>query len=142
MLSAQDYQKRVQAIIGNLAQDGKVHLTWNTAAEAKLHKTRIIQVQKELRLVKKELTAVKKVIHASYAAEKTKVGKGLNAALAGALLGKKAVGKSNAAAKGNLQRQQFNAIAPYEYVGRTIDNILLQLDQLKLQLDTWIVANP
>ena len=141
MSSAQDYEQRVWTIVGAMAQGRQIHLQWNTAVEARLHKTRITQIQKELRLVKKDISLTKKAVNASYASERTKVGKGFGAGVATGLFGKKAVGRSNAAIRDNLRRNQLNAIAPYEGVSRLIDDILLQLDQLKLQLDSWIAAN-
>ncbi|MBM3133995.1 MAG: hypothetical protein FJZ89_01635 [Chloroflexi bacterium] len=143
MLSAQDYANRVSAIIGPMAKGEAMsqQWRWSTAAEAKLSKAKITQMQKELRLVKKDIALTKKAINAAYTTERTKVGKGFGAGFAAGLLGKKAVGRANAAVRDNVRRNQLKAIAPYDDVSRVIDSILVQLDQLKLQLDSWIAAN-
>lgn len=141
MTSAEDYEKKVRDILGAVAQGKEVHLQWSTVAEAKLHKAKITQVQKELRLVKKDIGLTKKAINSAYTTEKAKVGKGLGSELAAGLFGKKTIGKVNVSTRDNLRHNQLNTIAPYEEVNRMIDNVLVQLDQLKLQLDSWIVTN-
>lgn len=141
MSGAQDYEKQVRAIIGTVAKGDTIQLKWNTLAEAKLRKADITQLQKQLRLVKKDLGLVKKAINSSYTTEKTNIGKGFGASFAAGLFGKKAVGSSNAAIRDNLRRKQASDIAPYDKVNRLIDNLLVHLDQVKLQIDSWIVAN-
>lgn len=139
--NAQEYEKKVWAILGTISKGKEIQLQWETTGEAKLHKARITQIQKELRLVKKDITLTKKTINSLYATEKTKVGKGFGAGISAGLFGKKTAGKMNAATRDNLRRNQLKAIAPYEDVNRMIDNAIVQLDQLKLQLDSWIVEN-
>ncbi|MCB0213588.1 MAG: hypothetical protein KDJ52_29870 [Anaerolineae bacterium] len=141
MTNAKDYEKKVWEIVGALAKGKKIHLQWTTVAEAKLHKTKINQVKKELRLVKKDIGLTKKTINSAYTTAKTKVGKGFGAGLAAGLFGKKTTGKMNASTRDDLRRKQLKEIAPYEDVNRMIDNIMVQLDELKLQIDSWIVRN-
>lgn len=141
MARAKDYEKHVREAVGAITQGDTIHLQWNSIPQARLHKSQIAQVQKQLRLIKKDIGLEKKAINASYTTEKTRVGKGFGAGLAAGLFGKKNTGKVNASMRDNIRRQQLQAIAPYEAVNRMIDNLLLQLDQVKIQIDSWIVEN-
>lgn len=51
------------------------------------------------------------------------------------------MGKVNSVTRDHIRRQQLNVIAPYESVSRLIDSILIQLDHLKLELDSWIIEH-
>lgn len=48
----------------------------------------------------------------------------------------------NAARREDLRVQQNNLLAPYQALSHSIDTILLQIDQVKLQLETFITQNP
>ena len=139
MTSAKDYEKRVNDILGTNMRNGKLHLHWESVEEAKLRKAEVAQMQKEIRLVKKQLSAHMREINSAYTSERTKVGKGFGAAFLGGLFGKKSVGKVNASQRDSLRLQQLEARRPYESMGRMIDSVLLQLDQAKLQIDSWMV---
>lgn len=141
MSNVNDYEKRVWNTLGSIAKGKKVHVQWNTVAEAKLQKAKITQVQKELRLIKKEVGTTKKIVNAQYAAEMAKVGKGFGAGVAAGLFGKKTAGKINTLNREAKRQQQLNAILPYENVIRLIDGIVVQLDELKLKIESWIVQN-
>lgn len=141
MVDALEYENRAWRSLETIARDRKIDLEWNSIAEARLHKSRITQIQKELRLIKKEVIQTRKEINAVYAAQQINVGKGFGSGLAAGIFGRKAVGAVNASAKSNLRQRQLNATAPYDSVSRLIDGILLQLDQVKLQLDSWIATN-
>ncbi len=141
MTSAAEYEKKVWAIVETVAKNKKIELHFGTIQEAKYHKARITQMQKELKLVRKDIGVTKKAINSSYTSQKTQVGKGLGTSITAGLFGKKAVGKANAVTRDTLRLAQQNAIRPYENVLRLIDNIIIQLDQLKLQIDSWVIKN-
>ncbi len=142
MVSAQEYEKQVWNVMGELTNKNKeLKLRWETIHEAKHHKARITQVQKQLRLIKKEIGVTKKTINAAHASESTKVGKGIKAGLAAGFFGKKNMGKVNAVQRDNIRRNKLNMIQPYDNVIHLIDNILVQLDGIKLELDGWVSAN-
>ncbi len=138
MSSANDYQNRVAQILGGHFSFGKLSLsfTWDTPAEAKTQLNKIRLMQKELRLVKKDINTTMKAIRSAFVAKKAEVGKGLSAGLMTGLFGKKTAGKANATEKENLRRRQVAEISPYEAVARTIDSALIQLDKAKLQIET------
>jgi hypothetical protein len=138
MPSANEYQNRVAQILGSHFSFGKLSLkfTWETPAEAKAQLNKIHLMQKELRLVKKDISITMKAIRSTFVAKKTEVGKGFGAGVMTGLFGKKAAGRSNAIEKENLRRRQVAELSPYEAVARTIDDVLVQLDKAKIQIET------
>jgi hypothetical protein len=141
MTSAKDYEKRVSAILGTNARNGKIHLKWNSPEEARLRRSSVSQMQNELRILKKEVGLIVKAINSSYTTEIAKVGKGVGPAFLGGLFGKKTVGQANVSERDRLRRQQIEMRQPYQLVNHMIDDVITQLDQLKLQIDEWIVKN-
>ncbi len=136
MTSAAEYEEKVWVIVRPLAQGNRITLQWDTPQEAKLLKARIIQIQKELRLVKKDIAITKRSINSAYTSKKTQVGKGAGAALAAGVLGRKTAGKMNVLNRDSVRLEQASAIAPYENVISMIDNLLVQLDRAKIELDS------
>jgi hypothetical protein len=118
-----------------------IQLQWTTADEARIHKANITHMQKRLRLLKKNMSVTVRLDNAAFQSEKTKVGKGFGAGFFAGLFGKKAAGRSNALMRDNLRRRQLQTVCPYEGVSRMIDGWLVQLDQAKIQLDTWVLQN-
>lgn len=141
MVEALEYENRAWRTLETIAKNREIDLEWKSIAEARLHKSKITQVQKELRLIKREVIQTRKELNAIYAAQQISVGKGFGSGLAAGIFGRKAVGSVNASARSNLRQRQLSAIAPYDNVNRLIDSILLQLDQVKLQLDSWMATN-
>lgn len=41
----------------------------------------------------------------------------------------------------NPHRAQLNTVAPYEFVNRIIDDVLVKLDGAKIQLEAYVVAS-
>lgn len=143
MASAKDYQSQIEQILGSRFRSGKIELQfiWNSPEEARQHLIEIRHMQKQLRLVKKDLNATMKVVRANFAAKRAQVGTGLGTGIMAGILGKKTVGKMNVIIKReNLRREQINALAPYEGVSRTIDEILVQLDRVKIQLEASLAT--
>ncbi len=91
-------------------------------------------------MIKKDINLTKQAINGNYTSERTKVGKGFGSGVAAGLFGRKAVGGMNASMRDSMRQKQVKVIAPYDAVNRKIDMILVQLDQLKLQIDSWIVT--
>ncbi|MEJ5240073.1 MAG: hypothetical protein WHS87_02635 [Anaerolineales bacterium] len=143
MTTAKEYLSRIEEILGKHFVSRKMHLqfTWNTPEEAKQHLAQIRLMQKQLRLVKKELNATIKMIRSNFAARKAQVGTGFGSGLMAGLAGKRTVGKMNVVARENLRREQMKALSPYESVSRTIDEILVQLDRIKIQIESSINAS-
>jgi hypothetical protein len=97
-------------------------------------------MQKRLRLLKKDIGITTKSVRSEFTAKKADIGKGLTAGLGAAIFGKKAVGKMNAVDRENLRRAQSKAVAPYEALSRTIDDIIIKLDGIKLEMEKSVLS--
>lgn len=142
MVSSKEYLVNVQKIMDEYVDGNQIAIDVNNVDEAKLHLKNIRFKQKQLRQVKNDARHTMKVIRSSFTAQKVEVGKsGFKTGFISGLFGKKQVGKMNAMNKENLRRQQNATLAPYESVIQLIDQSLLILDDLKLQLDNWLLQN-
>ena len=130
------YITQVEKMVNNSG----IEMTWKTLEQAKMYVASIQQLQKEIRLVKSEITLAKQQIHASYADAKVHVGKGFGAGFATGLFGAKTVGRSNAVTRNNMRHRELKALQPYVEAEQYIAKILLGLDKHKLELKTWIAA--
>jgi hypothetical protein len=135
------YIVNVQAILGSAYNNGNISFRWSTPQEAKQYIALIRQMQKEIKLVKHDVTQAKKQIHAQYAAKKTQIGKGLGAGIETFMFGAKNVGKVNALARQNVRNQELKALEPYVQAERFISDVLTKLDGFKLQMDAWIAQH-
>lgn len=134
------YGERIQDILGPMARGG-MRLEWETVTEARLHKSKITQVQKELRLLRKEIAQDKKAVTSAYTTGRARVGKGFGSELMAGIFGRRRMGRANVLARDNLRQRQLEETARHDNAIRAIDNAMLDLDKVKLQLDQWITAN-
>lgn len=137
MSTPQEYLQRIGLIVGDDISDGEVnlHLAWNNYTEAKALLTHIRTIQKEMRLLKKDVSATVSAIKSEFTTARTEVGKSIGAGLAGAFFGRRTVGRVNSARRDDLRRNQINTVEPYDRVKRIIDHILHQLDTVKGQIE-------
>lgn len=138
MATIPEYYQRVNQILGTDIQDGRLNLSfkWETPGEAKILLSKIRIMQKELRLVKKDLAFDIQSIRSGYITSKAKVGQGAGSAISSLLLGRKVVGRGNAWERESLRRQQISHLSPYESVKRLLDTILLELDKVKIKIES------
>lgn len=139
MTTAQDYLNRVNSFLKPIRQnENTLHVSYNTAVEAKTRLATLRQIQKELRQIKREITQSIKEIRVVYTSRKNRIGS--SASLAGALHIK---GARNLGAidKRRLTTQQNNEIAPYKKVADYIDRMLLSIDRLKVTVDQYIAQH-
>lgn len=125
--------------INAMVAGASINANCRTVAEAKLRIAAISQLKKELGLVKKELVAAKHQIHASHENQKNHVGKGLTGAIIRSLSTPKAAGSINASAKNTLRNHELKVLQPYQDAETHLAQVLVSLDRLKLQIETWIV---
>ncbi len=137
MSTPQEYFQRVGQIVGDDISDGEVnlHLDWKNYSEAQALLTRIRTIQKEMRLLKKEVNATISVIKSEFATARTSVGTSFGEGLAAGLFGRRTMGRVNAARRDDLRRNQIAAVEPYDRVKRIIDQILHQLDTCKGRIE-------
>ncbi len=142
MTPPKEYLTTVQNLMSDYIDGNEVAVYFETPEEAKQHLKIIRYKQKRLRLIKKDVRQTMTLIRSSFTAQKAEVGKpGIKTGIMAGLLGKKSVGKINALTKENLRRQQNESLAPYKSVLQIIENFLLNLDSLKLQIESWLFEN-
>ena len=136
-MTPQDYLRQISTIVGHDISEGKItlHLSWNDRTEAQALLLRLRTMQKQLRLLKKDVSAMISGVKSQFMTARTSVGKTFGAGLAGAFFGRRAVGRVNAARRDDLRRTQLSAVAPYERVKGIIDQILYQLDTVRGQIE-------
>jgi hypothetical protein len=137
MPTSQEFLSEIARIVGDDLSDGEVNLrlSWNDYHEGKAHIDRMRAMQRDLRVLKKDVSAEISNLKSHFITQKASVGTSLGAGLAGLLIGRRTVGKFNTANREDLRRSQINSVAPYESVKRTIDQILHMLDGCKAQVE-------
>jgi len=108
--------------------------TVQTAAEAKEAKSDLILIQKKLKVIKRKSNQVKKDIRSLYTARRAEI----SSPVTGLLFGAKAAGRANQVEKENLRREKEQALAPYDFVNSTIDELLLEIEDAKDKFDDFI----
>lgn len=134
MATPQDYERRIKQ-----ALEGNTQFSVNTVPEAQLATKRIVQLQKELRLIKKEIGLTIKSLRAQYADQKADVGKaGFGKGVMQGIFGKKSVAHMDATQKDRIRQTQNKQLAPYEALQNNIDRFILEFDGHKVKLESWV----
>jgi hypothetical protein len=141
--SPDEHLARVEQLLGGRITDGvELRLRWSSPVEAKRHLKRIGLIQRQLRLIKKEVGADARQARIIYANERARVGTGLGAFLTIALAGRRTAGRVNAARRQGMRIDQLEAQAPYETLRTAIDAVLAQLEQVKIQIEAALLGDP
>ena len=130
------YVARVEKMVSS----SNISTTWSTLEEAKMYVANIQQLQKEIKIVKSEVTIAKQQVHSNYTDKKVHVGKGFGAGVATGIFGAKAVGRANSLTRNSVRHQEMKALEPYLEAERFISGVLAGLDKLKLELKAWIAT--
>jgi hypothetical protein len=109
---------------------------WDTPTEAKAILANLRITQKELRLIKSEINTTIKEIKLGYMGQKENAG---SSGVLLSILGKKQLAaRSRSIALDQIRRREQSEIAPYQKVIQLIDKINLQIDRIKLQIQSNI----
>src|SRR6266516_2134103 len=119
------------ARVEKMVSSKDIEMSWSTLEQAKRYIANIQQLQKEIRLLKSEISLAKQQVHSSYTDKKVHVGKGFGAGVATGLFGAKAVGRANAVSRNNIRHYELKALEPYVEAERFIAKVLAGLDKLK-----------
>lgn len=137
MPSADEYAQRLQAILA-----GRNEFTLKRLEDAPLALRRVNQLQKEIRLLKKEIGLTIKSLRSQYTAQRVEASKesfGKN--VVRGLVGRRFVSRFDAAAKDSIRQAQHQQIGPYEELSRRIDTVLLDFDAFKIRIEQWVSEN-
>ena len=115
----------------------RMRIKASTIAEAKEFLREIRRLQKELRQIKRNINLDIKAYRAEYRRRSSSAASTSSAVLS--LFGKRrTAGRLRAEEKRRLARERDRAIAPYESLKLTIDDLIVQLDSAKDQLQIFI----
>lgn len=119
-----DYLGRLNRIVGHdVTQATEIlHFSWKDYQEGLTLLERIRRMQKELRLLKQEVSGTISAIESEFRAAHTGVSK------------RKVAGR-NAARKDNPRRDQLDSVVPYQTIKHAIDRTIVQLDSVKGQIE-------
>lgn len=140
MKTPNQYLEQIADILGTKMRDGKLTIEYDvtTVAEAKNSIRRFTLQQKQLRQVKREIGQDTKSIRAQYKAVADKAQPSGGATLMG-LFGKRGMMKSSVAdQRRKLARERDATLSPYTNVSLVIDDVLLQMDMIKVNLTEFI----
>ena len=139
-MTPQEFIARIEGILGSRLVDGEVRVQfpYDTLGEARQQMARIRTLQRELRLVKKEVGFTAKQVRSAFIGQRAEVGTGFGSGLVAGFFGRRTAGRMNAARREDLRRGQLEAVAPYEKISRFLENMLVQLDGFKVQLEQWM----
>lgn len=141
MADVDHYQEAIAAVLNTEWKKGRIELeiSVDSVEEAKQTLKQIRQQQKELRFIKKQISADIKAIRGGYQQAIANVGSGPG--LAGFFIGKKNASEIKASQKRELRNRQNREIQPYEQAKQVIDNLLIQLDSIKLTFEKYILEH-
>lgn len=136
MTSASAYEEQIKATLKTLVdENGEKTLRWDSPQEARLYRSQIVQLQRELRLIKRDINSTIGIINTSYQSEMALTGKGLGSSILAGILGRKAVGRVNVLTRNSLRRKQLDSVEPYRTLIRWIDKVIMQFEQVKVEMD-------
>ncbi len=133
MTTAGDFENEAKRIVYPLTK----RMSWRNVAEAKLVKKHIIQIQKELRVVKKQANVVKRSIAASRTVARENIDRGIGGGFVAGLFGKKVIRQ----VKHNMHHQQVDLTTPYDTVIRYIDSLIANAESIKNNVDAFIISH-
>ena len=138
MRSAEEHLTSIKRILGMPADANElsVEIKLQDAQRAKLEVARLRTLQKELRLAKKDVQADLAYVRSAFVGQRVRVGApSVTQGIMRGLLGARRVGSMNTLNRQAIKQQQLAVVEPYERVKRMIDHVLLQIDQLKLEIE-------
>jgi hypothetical protein len=133
-------RERVNDAFHAIYPAGGIAITATSVPEARQHLANIRLLQRQLRFIKKEVVTDRRAIQAAATIQKSKAGTNIGSIAISALFGRRAGGRVNTLARASIRQQELVALVPYQDTEHEIDAKLLELDQAKLRIERWIVA--
>jgi len=137
MRTVEQLEHRIAAILGGQLRNGVVRLdcSWKDYKQAKVLLSNLRRMQKDLRALKRDVSAIIRQLTSEYTTARVSVGKGAGTAIAGLFVSKKAIGKANALRRDELRRSKEHAIAPYRSLKGNIDDVIHKLETIKHDIE-------
>jgi len=130
MKTSDEYVADLEKVVGAGLEGGAISLTfhWDTAPEGKKLLAQVRQMQRELWHIKRGVNQTIKELRSAFKERSSNVEAGLLSIFA--------IKKRR-----ELRRQQEGELEPFEAIKLAIDSGLLQLDRIKLEVQTWLAEN-
>lgn len=141
MRSPADYVTEIERIVGDPVRgDGKIEASFSTetAAEARDLIKRLALMQRELRLVKKEVRMEIRDVKSAFVSQRSNVQAGF---WASALGGRGGAARDRKNKREEAKAKEGSAVAGHEGVDRMIDQLLFQIDQAKHNAERFVREN-
>lgn len=135
------YQQKIEKILDTTFSGNILNFSlgeYNNAAEARLLLKKINLIKRQLSAVKNEANQEIKNIRGSYQSEMEKISES-GGAFTQLFLGKKAGGRKRQMERAIVKDKRDRLLLPYENVKATIDKLNLEIDNIKLRIETDIV---
>ena len=133
-----DYERQIREIVRPIyVGKSLVDRTLNTRAEAKAYIAEVTLVEKQLRSLRREISATMREIRTTYASKRTNASEH---ALYGRLAGRQKAIHLRAQERDALLREQHAKLAPHEAAVQAIDRFLLLFDHVKVEVNKGILA--
>lgn len=131
------YFRKLEHIVGDQTPDDQIsfNFRWDDYESGKRVIASVRTMQKEIRLLKKQLSSEMTELRSHMTTQKTAIGKGLGSALGGMVFGRKAVGAINAARRDDARVAQHRMMQPYENMKSLMDQVLGKLETIKAQIE-------
>ena len=131
------YRKRIEDCLGAKFEGDKLgfHIGAEDVEDAKLKKKLMVQQQKELRQIKREINQDMKTIRADYKQQSANA----QPSFLGVFVGGKGYAKNQVAKqRREIKQKREAALQPYEKIKLKIDSLILYLDRAKLAFTEYI----
>ncbi len=131
MKTSDEYVVDLEKVVGAGLEGGAISLTfhWDTAPEGKKLLAQVRQMQRELWHIKRGVNQTIKELRSAFKERSSNVEAGLLSSL-------DEIKKRRA-----LRRQQEEKLEPFEAIKLAIDSALVQLDGIKLEVQTLLAEN-
>ena len=137
------YQQKIEKILDAKFSGNELNFSfgeYNNTAEARLLLKKINLIKRQLSLVKQEANQEIKNIRASYQSEMEKISES-GGAFTQLFFGKNAGGRKRQMERNALKEKRDNTLLPYENVKSAIDQLNLEIDNVKLRIEMNIANN-
>lgn len=131
------YFRALEHVVGDQTPDDKItfNFHWDDYESGKRLIANIRDMQKQIRLLKKQLSAEMSEVRSHMTTNRTAIGKGVGTALGGMIFGRKAMGSMNAARRDDARVAQHRAMQPYEDLKNLMDQVLAKLESTKSHIE-------
>ncbi len=145
MYTTQDYLLKLGTILGQPVINGIISYEisghWDNDKEACALIAEFRLKQKELSLLKKSIHATIQEISKSYITQRIRVGKSVRSGFMRGLFGSRTIGRYNMLQRNGITIHKDQAVRPYRQLIENIDNIILAYEKQKVAVEEKLLSD-